>query len=130
MPTEQKKIWLLSKKYKFKIIEDASHSIGAKHLNEPVGSCKWSHITTFSFHPVKVITTIEGGAALTNDKKLSEKMRLFLSNGITKNKKKFKDKKMKNCPWYYEQHETGYNYRMSDVCAALGISQLKDLKNL
>ena len=70
MPTEQKKIWLLSKKYKFKIIEDASHSIGAKHLNEPVGSCKWSHITTFSFHPVKVITTIEGGAALTNDKKI------------------------------------------------------------
>ena len=72
-----KKIWL-SKKYKFKIIEDASHSIGAKHLNEPVGSCKWSHITTFSFHPVKVITTIEGGAALTNDKKLSENEIIFI----------------------------------------------------
>ena len=127
-PTEQKKIWHLSRKYKFKIIEDASHSIGAKHLKEPVGSCKWSHITTFSFHPVKVITTIEGGAALTNDKKLSEKMKLFLSNGITKNQKNFKNKKMKNCPWYYEQQETGYNYRMSDVCAALGISQLSRLK--
>tara|TARA_B100001059_G_scaffold88128_1_gene86630 strand:+ start:14541 stop:15701 length:1161 start_codon:yes stop_codon:yes gene_type:complete len=128
LPTEQKKLWLLSKKYKFKIIEDASHSIGAKHLNEPVGSCKWSHITTFSFHPVKVITTIEGGAALTNDKKLSEKMKLYLSNGITKNHKNFKNKKMKNCPWYYEQQERGYNYRMSDVCAALGISQLSRLK--
>jgi len=127
-PTQQKKIWHLSRKYKFKIIEDASHSIGAKHLKEPVGSCKWSHITTFSFHPVKVITTIEGGAALTNDKKLSEKMKLFLSNGITKNQKNFKNKKMKNCPWYYEQQETGYNYRMSDVCAALGISQLSRLK--
>lgn len=128
VPTEQKKIWLLSKKYKFKIIEDASHSIGAKHLKEPVGSCKWSHITTFSFHPVKVITTIEGGAALTNDKKLSEKMKLYLSNGITKNHKNFKNKKMKNCPWYYEQQERGYNYRMSDVSAALGISQLNRLK--
>ncbi len=127
-PTEQKKIWQLSKKYNFKVIEDASHSIGAKHLKEPVGSCKWSHITTFSFHPVKVITTIEGGAVLTNDKKLSEKIKLFLSNGITKNQKDFKNKKMKNCPWYYEQHEAGYNYRMSDVCAALGISQLKRLK--
>ena len=127
-PTQQKKIWHLSRKYKFKIIEDASHSIGAKHLKEPVGSCKWSHITTFSFHPVKVITTIEGGAALTNNKKLSEKMKLFLSNGITKNQKNFKNKKMKNCPWYYEQQETGYNYRMSDVCAALGISQLSRLK--
>ena len=82
-------IWKLSKKYKFKIIEDASHSIGAKHLNERVGSCKWSDITIFSFHAVKIITTGEGGAALTNNKKLDTKIKNLRSHGITKVKNQY-----------------------------------------
>jgi len=125
-PTEQKKIWKLSKKYKFKILEDASHSIGAKHFGEPTGSCKWSHITVFSFHPVKIITTGEGGVALTNDKKVAYKMQMFRTNGITKERKRFIFKN-KNSPWYYEQQNTGFNYRMSDISAALGLSQLKKI---
>ena len=127
LPSEQKKIWMLSKKFKFKIIEDASHSLGANYLEQPVGSCKWSDITIFSFHPTKIITTTEGGMALTNDKKLNEKMRMFATNGITKKFNLFKYKKNFK-PWYYEQHFPGFNYRMSDVAAALGISQLKKLK--
>ena len=82
-PTEQKKIWDLSKKYKFKILEDASHSIGASHRKEQSGSCRWSDITVFSFHPVKIITTGEGGMALTNNENLANKMRIFRTNGIT-----------------------------------------------
>ena len=92
-PTNQKKIWQLSKKYKFKIIEDASHSIGASFENEPVGSCKWSDITVFSFHPVKIITTGEGGAGLTNNKLLYEKMKSLRTNGIVKDLKYLKFKK-------------------------------------
>ena len=125
-PTEQDKIYNLSKKYRFKIIEDASHSIGASYKGEKVGSCKWSDITVFSFHPVKIITTIEGGAALTNNKKIFEKLKLFRNHGITKQKKYFINKKKGK--WHYEQQELGLNYRMSDVSAALGISQLKKLK--
>ena len=126
-PTDQKKIWELSKKFKFKIIEDASHSLGAKHFNEPVGSCKWSDITVFSFHPVKIITTGEGGMATTNNKKYSDQMRISLSNGIVKDSKLFKFKK-KNQPWYYEYQKTGFNYRMNEMSAAIGISQLSKLK--
>ena len=125
-PTEQKKIWNLSKKYKFKIIEDASHSIGAKHYGEKVGSCKWSDITVFSFHPVKIITTTEGGMALTNDKKLFEKLKIYRNHGITKDLNSMK-KKIK-ATWYYEQIELGYNFWMSDIQAALGLNQLKRIK--
>ena len=124
-PYEQKKIWELSKKYNFKIIEDASHAIGAKHYGEKVGSCKWSDITVFSFHPVKLITTIEGGVSLTNNKIYYEKMISYRENGIVAEKKLFKNK-----PYYqgyYEQISSGYNYRMNEVSAALGISQLKRL---
>ena len=78
LPTDQDKIYKLSKKYKFKIIEDASHSLGAKYNNENVGSCKWSDISIFSFHAVKIITTFEGGAAITNSKIVYEKLKLFL----------------------------------------------------
>ena len=124
--TEQEMIWKLSKKYKFKIIEDASHSIGAKHLNERVGSCKWSDITIFSFHPVKIITTGEGGASLTNNKHYANKMKMFRMNGITKNFKEFNYPQKKQ-PWYYEQQLSGYNYRMNEISAALGLSQLKRL---
>ena len=126
-PTDQKKIFALSKKYGFKIIEDASHSLGAFNNDEPVGSCKWSDITVFSFHPVKIITTGEGGMALTNSRILSRKMKLFSEHGITKNNKDFINKA--HGGWYYEQQVLGFNYRMSDIHAALGISQLKRLKN-
>ena len=124
-PTEQDKIFELSKKYNFKIIEDASHSIGAKYKNEKVGSCKWSDITVFSFHPVKIITTFEGGAALTNNHKIYKKLKLFSNHGITKNKKDFSIKNKGD--WYYEQKLLGLNYRMTDVAASLGISQIKKL---
>ncbi len=124
-PTEQDKIFRLSKKFKFKIIEDASHSLGAKFKTEKVGSCKWSDITVFSFHPVKIITTFEGGMAVTNKKRLYQKLKLFLNHGITKNKKHFKFKK--NKLWYYEQQLLGLNYRMTDVAASMGLSQLKKL---
>ena len=125
-PVEQDKIFFLSKKYNFKIIEDASHALGAKFKNETIGSCKWSDITVFSFHPVKIITTFEGGAATTNSKKLYERLRLFSNHGITKDSKKFYFNKHK--PWYYEQQLLGLNYRLTDVAAALGISQLNKMK--
>ncbi len=127
-PCEQKKIWLLSKKYKFKILEDASHSFGAKHFAEPVGSCKWSDVTVFSFHPVKIITTGEGGIATTNNRKLAREMEMFKTNGIIKEKKNFLIKKKNLGPWYYEQQNFGFNYRMNDISAALGLSQIKRLK--
>ena len=124
-PTEQDYIHKLSKKYKFKIIEDASHSLGAKYKNEKVGSCKWSDITVFSFHPVKIITTFEGGAALTNSIKVYKNLKLFSNHGITKN---FKDFSFKNKgDWYYEQKLLGLNYRMTDVAASMGLSQIKKL---
>jgi len=126
-PYDQKKVWLLSKKYNFKIIEDASHAIGAKHYREPVGSCKWSDIAVFSFHPVKIITTGEGGMSVTNNKIYDQRMRAFRENGIVFDKKFLK--KGKNLPWYYEQRFSGYNYRMSDLSAALGLSQISRLNS-
>ncbi len=125
-PSDQKKIWELAKKFKFKVIEDASHSIGAKHFGEPVGSCKWSNITIFSFHPVKIITTGEGGAALTKNKYLAQKMRMYATNGIVKNIENFHFKN--KGPWYYEHQESGFNYRMNDISASLGITQIKRIK--
>jgi len=125
LPTNQKKIKMLSRKYNFKIIEDASHSLGANFLGEKVGSCKWSDITVFSFHPVKIITTGEGGLATTNNITLRDKLRIFRSHGITREKKSFLNSN--TLPWQYEQQFLGYNYRMSDFAAALGISQLKKL---
>ena len=125
-PCDQKEIKKLANKYNFKIIEDASHSIGAKHFNEKVGSCKWSDLTVFSFHPVKIITTGEGGAVLTNNKFYAEKIKMFRENGITANKVYFKNKPYYS--GYYEQMYSGYNYRMSDISAALGINQLRYLK--
>lgn len=124
-PTEQDQIFRLSKKYGFNIIEDASHSLGAKYKNEKVGSCKWSDVTVFSFHPVKIITTFEGGAAVTNNLKIYNKIKLFSNHGITKNKKYYLNKNKGD--WYYEQKVLGLNYRMTDVAAAMGISQIKKL---
>ena len=126
-PPEQDIIWKLSKKFKFKILEDASHALGAYYKNEPVGSCKWSDITVFSFHPVKIITTAEGGAATTNNLKLYNRLKMFANHGLTKEKKLFKIKT--NKIWYYEQQFLGLNYRMNEISASLGLTQLKSLKN-
>ncbi|MBD1141577.1 UDP-4-amino-4,6-dideoxy-N-acetyl-beta-L-altrosamine transaminase [Pelagibacterales bacterium SAG-MED32] len=123
-PCDMKRIYNLSKKYNFKIIEDASHAIGSKYKNTLTGSCKYSSITVFSFHPVKIITTGEGGIATTNSKRLMEKMQILRTHGITKNQKSISSKKG---GWYYEQIDLGYNYRMTDISASLGISQLRRL---
>ena len=120
-PTDQEEIWKLSKEYDFKIIEDASHSLGAKHMGEKVGSCKWSDVTVFSFHPVKIITSCEGGMSTTNDKDIRDKMQLYRTHGITKDSSKFVNG---TDPWHYEQHVLGHNFRLSDLHAALGLSQL------
>jgi UDP-4-amino-4,6-dideoxy-N-acetyl-beta-L-altrosamine transaminase len=124
-PCDMKRIWELSQEYGFRIIEDASHAIGARYLGEPVGNCRYSDITIFSFHPVKIITTGEGGMALTNDAKLAEKMLLFRSHGITRDPALMTHET--DGPWYYQQIELGYNYRMTDIQAALGISQMDRL---
>ncbi|NJR72466.1 MAG: UDP-4-amino-4,6-dideoxy-N-acetyl-beta-L-altrosamine transaminase [Gammaproteobacteria bacterium] len=115
----------LSEQYGFKIIEDASHAIGGKYLGMHIGSCKYSHITVFSFHPVKIITTGEGGMALTNDAELGEKLARLRSHGITRDVQSMT--KEPDGPWYYEQLELGYNYRMTDIQAALGLSQFYKL---
>jgi UDP-4-amino-4,6-dideoxy-N-acetyl-beta-L-altrosamine transaminase len=125
---DMKKIHKLSIKYNFKIIEDASHSIGAKYNGSYVGSCKYSDITVFSLHPVKIITSGEGGIAVTNNSKLADSMKLVRAHGITKEKSKMVFKKSSE-PWYYEQISLGYNYRMSDIHAALGNSQLRSVKS-
>ena len=120
------KIFHLSQKYGFKIIEDASHAIGGKYQSNPVGSCRYSDITIFSFHPVKIITTAEGGMALTNCEALASKMELLRSHGITRNENLMKNKS--HGPWYYEQIDLGYNYRMTELQAALGASQINRLE--
>lgn len=118
-----KDIYALSKKYGFKIIEDASHAIGGKYFDSYIGSCQYSDITVFSFHPVKIITTGEGGIAVTNNTEYAHLMRLVRGHGITRDKKYIKKQNPEN--WYYEQISLGYNYRMTDISAALGLSQLK-----
>lgn len=118
-------IHALSEEYGFRIIEDASHAIGGKYRGEPVGTCRYSDITLFSFHPVKIITTGEGGMALTREPLLAKRMRLLSNHGITRD-----DEDMSRAPagpWYYEQIELGFNYRMTDIQSALGISQLTRL---
>lgn len=129
-PIEQEAIWELAQKYGFKVLEDASHAIGASRNGEPVGSCRWSDITVFSFHPVKIITTGEGGMALTNDSALAERMAMLRSHGITRDPARFQGQSDEpenaptSAPWYYEQQMLGFNYRMTDLQAALGTSQL------
>jgi len=122
---DMEKIHDLSKKYGFKIIEDASHAIGSTYKNQKVGSCSYSDITVFSFHPVKIITTCEGGMCMTNDPILYNLLLRFRSHGISR-----QAKEMKGIPdgsWYYEQLNLGYNYRLNDLQSVLGISQLKKL---
>ena len=115
----------LSKKYNFKIIEDASHAIGGKYNSEPIGNCKYSDITVFSFHPVKIITTGEGGMCTTNDLKIANRLCLYRSHGITRHENEMTQKP--DGPWYYQQIQLGFNYRMTDINAALGLSQLDRL---
>ena len=122
---DMKKIHSLSQEYGFKIIEDASHAIGGKYLDQPIGGCQYSDITVFSFHPVKIITTAEGGLATTNDKELSERMQLFRSHGITRNSELMS--KLSEGGWYYQQVDLGFNYRMTELQAALGVSQMQRL---
>lgn len=112
----------LAEQYNFHIIEDASHGIGGSYHGYPLGSCQYSDITVFSFHPVKIITSAEGGMAMTNSSKLAEKMALYRSHGITK----APDKMLRpdEGDWYYEQHSLGFNYRMTELQAALGLSQM------
>jgi UDP-4-amino-4,6-dideoxy-N-acetyl-beta-L-altrosamine transaminase len=120
-----RKIHSLSQEYGFKIIEDASHAIGGKYLEKPIGGCQYSDITVFSFHPVKIITTAEGGLATTNSKNLAEKMRLLRSHGITRDKSLMT--RDPDGDWYYQQVGLGFNYRMTELQAALGISQMQRL---
>ncbi|MDC3175766.1 UDP-4-amino-4,6-dideoxy-N-acetyl-beta-L-altrosamine transaminase [Prochlorococcus sp. AH-716-D13] len=119
---DMKTLYKLSKEYKFSIIEDASHAFGGSYDNKAVGSCTYSDFAVFSFHPVKIITSGEGGILCTNNKNLAEKAYLLRSHGIVKDKKLFENEI--SGPWSYEQQSLGFNYRMNDMQAALGLSQL------
>lgn len=112
----------LARRYGVRVIEDASHAIGGRYRDAPIGNCAFSDITVFSFHPVKIVTTAEGGAAMTNDPALAERMRLFRSHGVTRDERLMT--RPADGPWYYQQIELGYNYRMTDLQAALGVSQM------
>lgn len=125
-PCDMAGIHALSQKYGFKIIEDASHSIGGRYKDEPIGNCRYSEITVFSFHPVKIITTGEGGMALTNDEQLARRMRLLRSHGITSDIAEMHSRPTEEI-WNYQQIELGFNYRMTDIHAALGLSQMQRL---
>ncbi len=116
----------LVRPYGIRILEDASHAIGASYRGVPVGACIHSDISVFSFHPVKIITTAEGGAATTNDPSLAYRMALLRSHGITKDLSKFELDQ--SAPWSYEQQQLGFNYRLTDLQAALGLSQLQRLQ--
>jgi UDP-4-amino-4,6-dideoxy-N-acetyl-beta-L-altrosamine transaminase len=123
--SEMERIHKLSQKYGFKIIEDASHAIGGKYMGKSIGGCQYSDITIFSFHPVKIVTTGEGGMAVTNSSKIAEKISRLRSHGITR------DPNHMTCemdgPWYYQQIDLGFNYRITDIQAALGVSQMQRL---
>lgn len=124
-PCDMAAIHALSQTYGFKIIEDASHAIGGKYKDEPIGNCRYSDITVFSFHPVKIITTAEGGMAVTNNAELAHAMTLLRSHGITRDEAHMTHPS--EGPWYYQQIALGFNYRMTELQAALGVSQMQRL---
>lgn len=124
-PCDMQAIHALSQRYGFKIIEDASHAIGGKYQGEFIGNSRYSDITVFSFHPVKIITTAEGGMALTNDDELASKMALLRSHGITRDTAQMTHEA--DGPWYYQQIDLGFNYRMTELQAALGVTQMERL---
>lgn len=120
---DMEKLYRLAKQYNFKIIEDASHAIGGEYKGHKVGCCEFSDMVVFSFHPVKIVTTGEGGMVLTNNKDLYDKLILYRSHGITRNQDLMTKKS--DGPWYYQQIDLGFNYRMTDIQAALGYSQMQ-----
>lgn len=124
-PCEMAEIHALGQRYGFAIIEDASHAIGGRYRDQPVGNCRYSDITVFSFHPVKIITTAEGGMAVTQQAELAQRMQLLRSHGITRDPARMR--RAPDGPWYYEQLALGFNYRITDLQAALGLSQLARL---
>ena len=115
-------IWDLAQQYGFRVIEDASHAIGARYKNEPVGNCRYSDVCVFSFHPVKIVTTAEGGMCTTNDAELAREMELLRSHGVTRDPELMTHEA--DGPWYYQQVRLGLNYRMTEMQAALGVSQM------
>jgi UDP-4-amino-4,6-dideoxy-N-acetyl-beta-L-altrosamine transaminase len=123
-PTEQEAIHELAREFGVRVLEDASHAIGASRSGEPVGSCRWSDVAVFSFHPVKIITSGEGGMALTNDEEVGLRLAELRSHGIVRDPARFRHEGEDAPGYYYEQQALGYNYRMIDVEAALGLSQL------
>jgi UDP-4-amino-4,6-dideoxy-N-acetyl-beta-L-altrosamine transaminase len=125
-PCDMAGIHALSQQYGFRIIEDASHAIGGHYKNEPIGNCRYSDITVFSFHPVKIITTGEGGMAVANDMRLVKRMRLLRSHGITSDAAEMQPRPAQEI-WNYQQIDLGFNYRMTDLQAALGLSQMQRL---
>lgn len=122
---EMAEIAALAARYGFGVIEDASHAVGAKYHEEPVGCCRYADIAVFSFHPVKIMTTAEGGMALTRDAALAQRMELLRSHGVTRDPELMQGES--DGPWYYQQVDLGYNYRMTDIQAALGLSQFRRL---
>ena len=118
-------IHALRREYGFKLIEDASHAVGGSYLGKRIGDCRFSDVTVFSFHPVKIITTAEGGMAMTNDPELARRMEMLRTHGITRDPAHMT--RPPDGPWYYEQRELGFNYRMTELHAALGISQMERL---
>ena len=124
-PCDMRAIAELARRYGFRIVEDASHAVGARYANSSIGDCRYSDIAVFSFHPVKIVTTGEGGMAMTNDPDLAARMALLRTHGITRDPALLQDPDEGG--WYYEQHALGFNYRMTDIQAALGTSQLQRL---
>ena len=126
-PCDMAQIHQLSQRYGFKIIEDASHAIGATYMGEPVGNCRYSDCSVFSFHPVKIVTTAEGGVVTTRSQEVFNKMERLRSHGITRDPSQFVQ--VPHGPWYYEQVDLGFNYRMTELQAALGVSQMGRLRD-
>lgn len=126
-PCDMQAIQDLAQQYGFMVVEDASHAIGGRYQGGPIGNCAYSDIAVFSFHPLKIITTAEGGMAVTNQAYLAEKMGLFRSHGVTRNPTLMTH--VADGPWYYQQIALGYNYRMTDLQAALGVSQIQRLQD-
>ncbi|ANS84160.1 UDP-4-amino-4,6-dideoxy-N-acetyl-beta-L-altrosamine transaminase [Vibrio scophthalmi] len=126
-PCDMVAIARLAKEYGFKVIEDASHAIGGQYKGQPIGNCEYSDITVFSFHPVKIVTTAEGGAVLTNSQALADKMALLRSHGITRDPEQMQGEP--HGGWYYQQIDLGFNYRMTELQAALGVTQMQRLED-
>jgi perosamine synthetase len=129
LPCDLKEIKAIADRHGLIVIEDSAHALGARYHGSRIGSCDYSDMTIFSFHPVKAITTGEGGAVLTNDRELYEKLLFLRNHGITKDAGRLLDRPSADKPWYYEMQELGFNYRMTDIQAALGVSQLKKIES-